>query len=192
MHHPVWQGSENDPYTHGTSSLHKAAGEYAACKPIGTSTERPGHTTQPRSKVRHKANGRSQESASRAHPRSANWGNLPNTTFGQSLNSDSWSEQFVPGTLSPRPCCHWAEWTVRSARTRNPRKRYRSRSSKPPPDPFLGLPMTQRPTVTKERTGNKGDPRQHCELYSPPGITLFQQCAPPHHQNQAGLRSPRK
>ena len=57
IHHPVWQGSENQPNAHGTSSDIRRLGNKSACKPIGTNTERPGHTTQPWTKVRHIANG---------------------------------------------------------------------------------------------------------------------------------------
>ena len=108
------------------------------CRTISTSTERPGHTTQPWPNVGHKAIGRSQELASRGHSWSANRGNQSYTTSRQSLNSDSWSEQFIPRTLSPRPYCYWAEWTIGSARTRNPRKRYGGSSSRPPPRPVPG------------------------------------------------------
>ena len=44
------------------------------------------------------------------------------------------------------------------------------------PDLFLGLPMTQWPTVRKERTGNNGDPPQHREPKptrdNPPPVVL--------------------
>ena len=69
--------------------------------------------------------------------------------------------------------------------------RHRNSSRRPPPDLILGLPMTQWPTETKERTRNKWDPPQHREAKptqdNPPPAVL-----PPRRKDQADLRSPKK